>query len=429
MLHGANIYLNNGFKAASDTSFSYRCHPLNSLDPINFGDFKASLLVYERILYSNELTELLHHGIVTRHAQNNTCDNNSQHEHVPAVVGESLEHKDSRTYVQLPARAFPKDPESPTNNGGLQDTTDMSCGMIYGTLAEKYRSIVSAAGSLGASIERQPTPDAPQARRKTESKPTYISPYNLDERAKKLNDPNGPEMPCICDPDCMCIPVCASDPTQNCLCEENGLFVRVTQGMDIDELDVPDLVRYDRPGSDGSGSSVVSLPGDVETLPGTPEIENGYAVVENAFDYFVATADTREQNRKEQPLTYLSPDKMGTWNPVEKNHMLPTSAVSQLESLEYQSKAPPRVFSLAYREALRQPFSKLCDHPPKRLSVAQRLFGSRRRGLLGRMKASNGPSANALKQLQQRSHGDFSFTDLKISLRQDLGECTFKRYE
>ena len=71
----------------------------------------------------------------------------------------------------------------------------------------------------------------------------YVSPYNLEERAKKLNNPDGPEKPCICDEDCICAALCASDPTQNCLCEENSLFVRVTEGMDIDDLDVPDLVR------------------------------------------------------------------------------------------------------------------------------------------------------------------------------------------
>lgn len=48
-------------------------------------------------------------------------------------------------------------------------------------------------------------------------------------------------MPCICDPECMCADLCAGDLTQNCLCEENGLFCLVTKGWDIDDLDVPDL--------------------------------------------------------------------------------------------------------------------------------------------------------------------------------------------
>lgn len=69
----------------------------------------------------------------------------------------------------------------------------------------------------------------------------YISPYNLDERMKRLDRPGLPEMPCICDPECMCADLCAGDLTQNCLCEENGLFCRVTEGWDIDDLDVPDL--------------------------------------------------------------------------------------------------------------------------------------------------------------------------------------------
>jgi len=58
----------------------------------------------------------------------------------------------------------------------------------------------------------------------------YISPYNLDERMKRLDRPGLPEKPCICDPECMCADLCADDLTQNCLCEENGLFCLVTEG-------------------------------------------------------------------------------------------------------------------------------------------------------------------------------------------------------
>ncbi len=58
---------------------------------------------------------------------------------------------------------------------------------------------------------------------------------------KRLDRPGLPEMPCICDPECMCADLCAGDLTQNCLCEENGLFCRVTEGWDIDDLDVSDL--------------------------------------------------------------------------------------------------------------------------------------------------------------------------------------------
>ena len=38
----------------------------------------------------------------------------------------------------------------------------------------------------------------------------------------------------------MCFDLCAGDLTQNCLCEENGLFARITEGWDIDDLDIPD---------------------------------------------------------------------------------------------------------------------------------------------------------------------------------------------
>lgn len=71
----------------------------------------------------------------------------------------------------------------------------------------------------------------------------YISPYNLNERAKIWTKPGVAEKPCICDSDCLCYSLCQTDLTQNCLCEDNPSFVRVTEGASIDDLDVPDLVR------------------------------------------------------------------------------------------------------------------------------------------------------------------------------------------
>lgn len=69
----------------------------------------------------------------------------------------------------------------------------------------------------------------------------YISPYDLNERMKRLDRSGLPMMPCTCDPECICADLCAGDLTQYRLCEENGLFCWVTEGWDIDDLDVPDL--------------------------------------------------------------------------------------------------------------------------------------------------------------------------------------------
>lgn len=98
-----------------------------------------------------------------------------------------------------------------TKTRALQDTTSMGYSITFGSLAEIYGPIVLTAESKGASIKREATPDAPKIDEKPHVIPEYISPYNLEERAKKLNIPRDPEMPCLCDPDYICATVCASD--------------------------------------------------------------------------------------------------------------------------------------------------------------------------------------------------------------------------
>ncbi len=297
---------------------------------------------------------------------------------------------------------------------GLQDTRNMSCSMIYASLAEKYRPTVLNAELAGASINRPGTPDAPQVFEIASSDQAYISPYNLEERAKKLNSPGGPEMPCICDPDCMCAPVCASDPTRNCLCEENGLFASVTQGIDIDDLDVPDLVRRNRHGSETSGSSVVSLLASIRTTPESSSNVTHHTAIEDDSDYRYVTYSEMKNQQLDRPHDLPAGIEAADTMSMSIDEMLASPDIEQFEFWDGQITRPPRVSSLSYRDALTQPFAKQCDYPPRRSSVAQRLFSSRN---LATSNGVLGTGRKALKEANKRSLTDMSLTGLKFALR------------
>ena len=278
-LDDVNIRLSNGFIRPEDNYFTYNSKGCGIIDPVTAGEWKATLLAHAAFLY-DPLVE----GIMSR-----------------AVFLKHKRAKEAESAQRLPLNGkFP----------GLRDVRNMSSGMIFGGLSEKYRITVhqeelekeqaaqfrkarlparrqhtlsekegrdrisgatipivhsynnqdkaarvnkksdsTRATTQYSNDQHEATPGyelndsevlkAQQYDESADPPQRYISPYNLDERAKKLNQPGGPEMPCICDPECMCAPLCASDPAQNCFCEENALFCRVTEGMDIDDLSYP----------------------------------------------------------------------------------------------------------------------------------------------------------------------------------------------
>lgn len=440
LLRSVDLLLTNGFKSPHDSYFTYASRSLSSLGAININDFRASLLVHEAILSSSQLKDLLNRGIVKKCIRNNkiNCqqplmadgDGLTQHNsaHAYDAHHDLLGH--TSRHVNLRQGTFQKKLGWLAGVQGLQDTSKMNCGMIFGGLAEKYRPIVSTELSEGASIIRTATPEAPQAYQNEVVDHSYISPYNLNERAKKLNAPGGPEMPCICDPECMCAPLCASDPTQNCLCEENGLFARVTEGMDIDDLDVPDLVRRKKQASLNSRSSASSFISDEEVSPpgsvyGPPPVP--------AKDLYEAPEDVEKQKDQQTPQAWnnvefsdnvpMQLDEMGGMS-----GLLSTSNVVEDEFWQVPTVNPLRTSSLSYREALRQPFSVQCAHPPKRTSVAARLLNSRNKNQTANKRhsitshtstaidAGSGPG-KVVKQMGKRSLADMSFAGLKLALR------------
>ena len=442
LFQGVDILLTNGFREVRDTYFTYHNGPLNSLGPISIGAFKDSLLIHESILCSNELRSLLNRGVFEKNSRDIT--HNRRHE-VGQIDNTIMQQQGAQRdnweatgkHVNISNYEVEQIPGWRAEVEGLQDKANMSCGMIFGELAEKYRPMTMSAELEGSRIDRQSTPEAPQAFQKKLSIPQYISPYNLNERAKKLNVPGGPEMPCICDPECICTPLCASEPTQNCLCEENGLFVRVTEGMDIDDLDVPDLVRRTRHSSEASESSAASLDSIDGPLSQWPINSATYIeAVTPSIDQYRVTyeVDKRIREQKTQASSSVAvPGPMyNTASPLDDVPSMGNilDLYEGNDGLFWQDRLsmPPLRLSDFTPYELKQPFSKQCDHPPKRQSVTERLFKTKTSSMAAYKKHSandqatqdhniNGSTSKVVKQPIKRSLADISFTGLRFPRR------------
>lgn len=417
LIHRVQLLLTNGFKLPQDEYFNYHCDRLKLLDPVSVRDFEASLLIYEKILYADALVDVINEGVKEKsinHSMHNcrtqtTCHQTSSRDAAESIDEHHAIWRPTKAYTNSGRAILAEDLGAPASIGTLLDTRSMSCAMIYGSLAEKYRPIMGHTELQGASIDRKPTPDALQQGHYQEMRPSsrYISPYNLEERAKKLQAPGGPEMPCICDPECICVPVCASDPTKNCLCEENRLFAPVTQGMDIDDLDVPDLVRRKR--SLSSTSSISSTTRGEETCAKQTMHSMHLVPVEIGIHNQDEAMQEMEKQRYEQ-RDYASKDSSNLATPHVNGHQF------------WDHYTPANYL---------QPFAKRCEYPPKRSSVAQRFFNTRSHNAdiitknsttmyqAAKGSSGNGSSRRISKSSSKPSLADMSFASLKLALRRD----------
>lgn len=378
LLNEANLLLSNGFKQPQHDHFQFLGEPLRSLGPINLGDFQACLLSQQLLLQDRHFIQLLEASL-----KNHFTQDGAQHQTFatrgafsPTLVERSLSNPGRRD-SGLEARGKAQHAEEGVQ---LSRITNMSSGMIFAYLSEKYRT---------EHLDAQMKATQPYHTSSRISDKPYVSPYNLDERAKKLHMPGRPELPCICDPDCMCVPLCASDPSRNCLCEENGLFARVTEGMDIDELDVPDLIRRRRQSSDCSSCSVASNSDDSqERQDDTPYLQEP---LEPSINEHVASDEVATQRDEQLSKAFtefsstVAPNRCDENHGFHRHHRLHGGAYTlsseYQESLSYGEEfiIPPRIASLSYQEALVRPFAKQCDTPPRRQitrrrNVARRLF-------------------------------------------------------
>lgn len=331
-LDDVEIRLSNGFIRPEDDYFMYNSEGFGVTDPVTAGDWKSTLLAHAAFLYDPLVEGIMNRAVFLKHKR----------------------VKEAETAGRLPLNGkFP----------GLRDVRNMSSGMIFGSLSEKYRITVqreeiekAQAAQLhdttlqatakqlppgkekadrvsaitiplvhsnnrkykakrvntssnsnqakaahcnddygvvrGDRSHRSEMPKAPKYEQIAHPPQRYISPYDLNERAKKPNQPGGSEMPCICDPECMCVPLCASDPTQNCFCEENALFCRVTEGMDVDDLSYPTKAVEEQEAETAGEEYMAQLmameDSHQETLE-TPSATEGYPTVDQ---YSTTNADS-----------------------------------------------------------------------------------------------------------------------------------------
>ena len=388
-LHRADILVANGFKRPRDDFIRFPYVPLASIGPIKLGDFESCLLAQQSLLQSKQLTQLLDKAIknrsllhspgpIARDKIDSSITRQSGH------IGQIEKGISTTTYESAQTatiRCRMEGIESSSSANTLLGVSKMSSGMIFAQLAEKYRF---SSGNVGSCVKptagpgSNPTPECAEIKK-------YVSPYNLEERAKKLDEPGRPEMPCICDPECICVPLCASDPDQNCLCEENGLFVRVTEGMDIDDLDVPDLVRRKRESSESTDYSVRSaagharLRGDNKTLWERnidPSFDERVALEEIANQGYQQEAQATSEFDSSKPLQSTSTELDGilcSSNLVQSSEGYAAS-LYHIEAFGSHS----RRLEFDCREALVRPFAKQCATPPRgqdpRASVTKRFF-------------------------------------------------------
>ena len=424
----------NNFKQPSDGFFEFNCIPLASLGLIKLGEFKACLLAQQSLLYAKQITQLLDSAIVSRSLlqkkrqlmqkcidSNMTWQIDKFEQRANAVGAAAYKGADNRRLGPNIQRLG-----SLESIDHLHDITKMSSGMIFAQLAEKYRS---AAARRVSSTDSYVSTDGhrffPYAAPKQ-----YVSPYNLDERAKRLDDPARPDLPCICDPECICAPLCAGEPYRNCLCEENGLFARVTEGMDIDDLDVPDLKRRKRQSSNGSNASMNSPHQQIEPSAFDPLVRG--TVLDPLFDERTVAQEITSQGHelRAQVNDNLDLDDFTSYNKTQLDDSLCSADTDDHSVCGTSLYYDLRIYALsekasdALREALARPFTEQCNTPPKRPNIrtglTERLFRGPGDTKLGarRMSVSaglmRGASANgAAQQGRKRSLADVSLPSLK----------------
>ena len=239
LLCSVNLHLTNHFKKPEDRYFKHTSDDLKHLRPVSIGDFKDVLIAQESFLYGQEIIELMGEAVLRKVRYEEKL---VAHGRLVPCLQRGSEYERQLRHV-LCMQEF----RSQSGVRGFQDVRNKASAIIFAELAEKYRPILyyeeieAARKKQKRDLQHAHTKKrcdviAPCGIEQEELPKRYVSPYNLIERAKKLNDPNGPEKPCICDPECMCVPLCAAEPTKNCLCEECPSFCPGTEGWDLKDI-------------------------------------------------------------------------------------------------------------------------------------------------------------------------------------------------
>lgn len=343
LLHVVNVLLDNGFKKEDDVYFSYSSGPLDSLGPITYGAFKNFLTSNCNLLLDEVLINILKHGLIEKTKEDIKRGTSLKNDPFPGL--RRIED------IQL-----------------LDNVHNMNSAIIFAHLSEKYRNFVMDEASSSVSQAQRALADLTITSPKASPALVYISPYNLNERAKIFDMEGVADLPCICDPDCICYPVCMSDRTQNCLCEENALFTRVTEGADIDELDVPDMIRSPAVSSRDSDSECDTIVDSTSEDECDVSITDGLAT--DMDNMTIASADSTEPESKAyrklpDPASHMNSD----FRNVSVSYSIYGAEILREQfAMAQRYDTYPDAETLAYIKAMREPWAKMCDTPPKPLS-------------------------------------------------------------
>ena len=417
------ILLTNGFMVEADMYFSYKNNPLSSLGLVTLGSFKEFLKTQEAILRDESLTALLQKGIVRKGMQSKL-----------RRAGGQQQTSHGLGWLM--------------NVQGLQDVFSMNSAIILGNLAEKHHFAVnkaklqphkaaqdSQAYVANQHVAKEDTADIMGlANLKLDENHfdlTDLAQLKIDDKAtddKTTKLEKTAQFPCICDPDCICYGVCASDPTQDCLCEENPLFVQITEGANIDDLDVPDLVRDETHDSD--------IESDADTMSVTSSISPSYSQ---------ASTDEHEPDEDEDQI--LLTDEQGknvneTSSRSMGDHIWTTSegfilkkerkfTNDEMNELimnngyynNIRGIPPPGMSKFTFLKALKEPYLEECAHPPRRMSTRPSVisyFGGSRKSFRASKSRCEGDHASlkatgarVAKPERKRGTGLLSLSNLK----------------
>jgi len=252
--------MTNGFTKLDDPYINFRGLGIDGVGPVPLRDFVTSLLAKEAVLYSSEIIDPLNRAILQKNMLKILDGESSKTDIIPGY--DPAQHGPIHDPLIRQGMHFKRMGAYKANAAlkaqGLQDMRKKSCSMIFGELSEKYRPILAEEAAERAQREQMRALERAQVHRErafqelcggseiTErdaqpdqdcgARQPHVNPYDLTSRVERLEDPNGPEFPCICDPDCLCAPLCAGEPEENCLCETDPLFWRVTSGYEMEEL-------------------------------------------------------------------------------------------------------------------------------------------------------------------------------------------------
>ena len=315
------VMLRHNFKTEHDHYVSLEIEPLNALGSISVGRFQNYLSALNDLLLDEDLVQILNQGVIRKSMQDNV-----------RKAGPLKNRKDIVGMLGHPNR--------------LLNVEKMTSAMISAHLAEKYQFATDAELTLcdpNCEEKANGTLSAHQAEFEHASDDHYVSPYNLNERGKILNAPDRAERPCICDSDCICFGVCASDPTQDCLCEENGLFVQITEGANIDDLDIPDLIRDDRAmyvSDDESMNEGIEGEADLVDADGD-EFDVGIDTNAGSEDDFEENYEVSEDGNAAQP-SIQSPEPSIVFETVGNDYPYDTQAMAEYQNFANDLAGIPR---------------------------------------------------------------------------------------